>query len=930
MKLFSSVLTLLLLAYYANSNVYSKETPPFKYFGAQDYSAGTQNWSITNSNTGEIFVANNEGVLLYDGVNWRNLGAFNNTIVRSIHFKNTRLYVGMYMEFGFYEEDEFGDWNYTSLIKNTDGVLKEDEQFWDILELGDQLIFQSLDQLIIYDLRSEKTSVIEHSTGIIGAWVANQTLYVQDTHRNLYKIRGNEWKLELESKDIDSSKILTISLIDNQLTLLTEKGIFLRYFNNDLWGVIQGTDVITSPVYSAIFKDDKWFVGTISDGLVVLDRFGKTLYKIGSNNGLRNNTVLAIHGDNNDNIWLGLDNGVIYINDKSNISTYSDSLNEIGTIYTSAYFKDTLYIGTNVGIFYKSQQMEKFSKILNLNEQVWSLFQGNGKLLVGHHKGISEIEGLAVSPIHEGQGAWIFRPISGTNKLLIGTYKGFEIIEMELDKWRWKGKVEGFDLSSRFLEAVDSTTFLVSHEYKGIYKVELSRNFERVANFKLYQTPSKGTYSSLASFNGYIWYHDSSGLWKYNSEIDQFEPQGWSNQVFKNEEYITGKMVNLEDNSLWFFKKERLIRFLPSILENEYDLQTFPILTEYIRPNRGFENISKVEEDYLIGGVNQYLKINFPHNKHPRAPIIIQKVLGTNNRTLDYRKFSLQGKEKLPNNFNNISFTLGFPYYEVFGSSKLFYRLYGYQENFIQWDKKSDIVFGNLKPGNYRLQLKIDEVEEVYSNDIYEFQILYPWYQHPLMYLAYLIISLSVIWIIHRSYLRYFKAKELRIHEENERMNELKRLQIKENFMHEKNTFLEQQYKKNKKELANTLLKLSKNTEVLNKLKNQSRKTNTDPSLINLIEEVDLNLSSSSSWNFLEKAFENIDDKFLTNIKELHPDLNSNDLKFIIHLRLNLNNKEISTLYNISIKGVEIKRYRLRKKLGLTREISLQDYIQRI
>lgn len=930
MKLFRSLSTLLFFSFFGVSNLYAKETPPFKYYGVHDYNGGSQNWKITNNENGEVFVANNEGVLLYDGINWKNLGAFNGSIIRSLYYHKNRLYVGMYMEFGFYEEDDYGNWNYTSLSKNSGSIIKEDEQFWNILLLGNQMIFQSLDQLIVYDLESEKLSALEHFVGIYRAWVVDESFYVQDDERNLYQIIGNEWILQLESEDHDNALIVSIALVENNLTVITEKGIFLQYSNKDEWGIIEGTDVIHSRVYSAIFENNVWFIGTISDGIIVLDPLGKIIYEIGSDNGLRNNTVLAIHRDKNDNIWLGLDNGIICINDKSNISTYSDSLNEIGTIYTTSYLNDTLYAGTNVGLFYKGPKMDRFLKILSLNEQVWTLYQTNGKLLVGHHKGISAIEGAITTPIHEGQGAWIFRPIDDSSKILVGTYRGFEIIELEMNTWQWKGKVEGFDLSSRFLEPVDYNTFLISHEYKGLYKVDLSEDLQRVEDFKLYQNPSKGAHSSLASFNGYIWYNDPSGLWKYNHELDEFEPQSWYVEAFKNEEYITGKMVSLDDNSLWFFKKERLVRVLPSILEDEYDLQTVPILIDDIRPNRGFENIERKGENYIIGGLNEYIKLRLPYSKKSRANILIQEVKGTNYETLNSRKFSIKGKEKLPTDLNSVLITLGYPDFEVFGSAKISYRMLGHQENFTVWDKISDFEFGNLGPGSYRLQIKIEQRDEIYVNDIYEFEVLYPWYLHPLMYLLYLIGSLSIILIVHKSYLRYFKKNELKLLEENERMNELRRLQFKQNYMHERNILLEQQNKKNRKELANTLLHLSKNTEVLNELKNKSRKMEADSSFMNLINEIDRNMSTPNSWNVLEEAFNNVDEGFLTKIKELYPSLNSNDLRFCVHLRLNLTNKEIASLYNISIKGVEIKRYRLRKKMGLTREINLQDYLQRI
>lgn len=930
MKLIRSFYIILCLSVLGFLDLYARETPPFKYYGVQDYNGGSQNWKITSNEVGEIFIANNEGVLLYDGINWKNLGAFNGSIVRSIYYKENRLYVGMYMEFGFYEEDTYGNWNYTSLSQNSENIINEDEQFWNILELGNQLIFQSLDQLIVYDVELEKLSILEVFDGISSAWVVDQSLYVQDDKRNLYKITGNEWILQLESKDHNNSLIVSIALVDNKLTLITEKGIFFQYSKKDVWDVIQGTALISSRVYSAVFRNNLWFIGTISDGIIVLDPFGKIIYEIGSDNGLMNNTVLAINGDHNGNIWLGLDNGIICINEKSNISTYSDSLNELGTVYTTAFLNDTIYAGTNVGLFYKGPEMKKFSKISSLNEQIWSLYQTNGKLLVGHNKGISVIEGARATPIHEGQGAWIFKPIPGTTKILVGTYKGFEIIDLELKTWQWKGKVEGFDLSSRFIEPVNHNTFLISHEYKGIYKVELSEDLKRVENAILYETPSKGAHSSIASFNDYIWYNDSSGLWKYDYERDQFELQSWYSDAIKNEEYVTGKMVSLKDNSLWFFKKERIVRVLPSLLEGKYDLQNIPILIDDLRPNKGFENIEKIGQTYILGGLNKYVKLRLPYSTNFKANILIQEVRGYNNETSESQKFSTIGNAKLPWGLNTISFTLGYPDFEVLGSEKLLYILLGHQENFTVWDKQSDLDFGNLRPGKYRLQFIIDNTNQNYKTDIYEFEVLYPWFMHPLMYLVYLISCLSILLIIHKSYIRFFKRKELRIHEENERINELKRLQIKQNYMHEKNIILEQQNKKNKKELANTLLHLSKNAEVLNELKSKSRKMKADSSFIHLIDEIDRNISVPNSWDVLEEAFNNVDEGFLSKLKELYPNLNSSDLRFCIHLRLNLTNREISSLYNISIKGVEIKRYRLRKKLGLTRDINLQDFIQRI
>ena len=91
-----------------------------------------------------------------------------------------------------------------------------------------------------------------------------------------------------------------------------------------------------------------------------------------------------------------------------------------------------------------------------------------------------------------------------------------------------------------------------------------------------------------------------------------------------------------------------------------------------------------------------------------------------------------------------------------------------------------------------------------------------------------------------------------------------------------------------------------------------------------------VNVNNKKDWEFLENAFNNADKDFLKKVKSLHPELTPNDLRFFAYLRLNLSSKEIAPLLNISVRSVEIKRYRLRKKINLPHEKSLVEYILEI
>ena len=90
---------------------------------------------------------------------------------------------------------------------------------------------------------------------------------------------------------------------------------------------------------------------------------------------------------------------------------------------------------------------------------------------------------------------------------------------------------------------------------------------------------------------------------------------------------------------------------------------------------------------------------------------------------------------------------------------------------------------------------------------------------------------------------------------------------------------------------------------------------------------LDKNLNSTDDWKLFEEAFNNADKDFMKNLKSKHPNLTPNDLKLCAYLRLNLSSKEIAPLLNISHRSVEVKRYRLRKKMGLEHESGLTEYI---
>src|SRR5690554_409755 len=118
--------------------------PSIRNFTKTEYQSGTQNWDIDQDLNGNVYFANNNGLLQYDGSSWRTYSVPNSTNIRSVKFDSIsgRIYVGAYNEFGYFESNEKGMLDYVSLVpKVQDEKYRSTDFIWKIHLVDDEVIF---------------------------------------------------------------------------------------------------------------------------------------------------------------------------------------------------------------------------------------------------------------------------------------------------------------------------------------------------------------------------------------------------------------------------------------------------------------------------------------------------------------------------------------------------------------------------------------------------------------------------------------------------------------------------------------------------------------------------------------------------------------------------------------------------------------------
>jgi ligand-binding sensor domain-containing protein len=310
-----------------------------------------------------------------------------------------------------------------------------------------------------------------------------------------------------------------------------------------------------------------------------LTKEGKVKYHITQRKGLSNNTVLSIYEDIDNNLWLGLDNGINCINLKSPIKSFSDDSGNLGTVYTSIIYKGNLYLGTNQGLFYKSYLNDdnQFKFVKGTKGQVWSLFAYDDVLFCGHDSGTYIIENDNSKLIFSQSGTWKLGLVPNKKNLLLqGNYYGMSVLEKVNNSWIFRNKISGFNYSSKYFEITKSNEVYVSHEYKGIFRFQLDAQFLKGSGLYAYKSPNKGKNAGLTKFNNSIYYAYKDGIFRLNQKTKQFVKDKILSTVFDNNEYTSGRLIIDNSNKLWLFSKnyaKLLGQFLGHPIRFQYILE---------------------------------------------------------------------------------------------------------------------------------------------------------------------------------------------------------------------------------------------------------------------------------------------------------------------------------------------------------------------
>lgn len=883
------------------------------------YKGGSQVWSVEVGENGYVYFATGFTLSVWDGVRWSSYNPGSSFYLRSLSYdqKSKRIYCAGDNIFGYWSKDKIGDFSFTSLFE-TDNVTNGNV-FWRVIPINDNFYLQTHENIYKYTPLDNKITLVVNNRDIGYIHKVGGVLYAQIDNQFYIISQDNLSPIGIEIEDrvvnVINSKEHLYFFTEN-LGVLVLRGSKLEPINNELNSLLKQQRVFSATPNGI----DSFIVGTVLDGVYIVDSEGNLLQKFNEINDLNFTTVLSLAVDNYQNIWLGLDGGVATVSNNSFESYYKSIGKKIGNVYAVLVDKNRLYIGTNKGLFFVENSTEA-KLIAGTQGQVWDILKCGNDIIVNHDKGLLRLyPNHTFQVIHENSWSinqWYMKP----NLYYVSDKTGFAIYEIKDGHLTFRNRLGNY--TGYFNRAlVDKYGNMWINGMNGqVRRLVIDKEQRTVEKNIIYKIDSKENWISTNIIDNEVVFSVGPICYSYNIDKDTIIENQYFSQLFQLQDGYAHAVVQ-SGNTFLFASDAGMSRI--ERIDNKFVKVSdiFPSIKGLMIPV-GFRRFQKDAEGQISFGFSNgvaFYDLLAQQQEHS-FKLEISKIEYSQRGNVKYAVLQeLDNLIEFPKNIVDIKFFFtGFP-----GTYQIEYSI----DN-SPWKSfaiSNPLIFPYLEEGAHKLKLR--GLFYNLSEQTIEFEIKKA-FTSTIWFLLLLLITVgSIIYLVRLIVTKRIKTLHIRLIKKQQEALERKQI------THENELLALELHERDKKLTSIAMNDININN-MLNDIQAEILDIQTQDPIIKsklrlVIRKINSSRRDENSWKVFEKYFNNVYDGFFDKLLELHPSLTNNDLKICAYIKLRLSSKEIAVLMNISPTSVETARHRLRKNLGILADVSLTEYISKI
>lgn len=462
-----------------------------RHFAPEEYGAFMQNWAIVQDGRGLIYVANNYGILEYDGKSWRLIPTRTNTIVRALARDDAgTVYVGMQGDFGYLKPNAAGELRYESLADRLAPEASDFKDIWSVHATVDGVYFQARQWLFRWDgqeLRSWKAEGAFHTSFLLRG-----QFYVREHGRGLLKAWGDSLRLIPGGEYFRNLPLYAmLPLSEDRILIGTRKEGFLVYDDGVLSHISTEADKTLEQfnIYSGTaLPDGSFALATLGAGVLVIDESGRLLRVYNTASGLADDWVNAVYVDNQGGLWTAFNTGgIMRMHAVPQLTVLDDRQGIEGFIYQVIRHEGVLYAYTNAGLF--ALRAQRDAMVWDAKRPVFeyignvgiarSLLSIGSQLVVSTEKGLYTTRDNEFVELFPDWGVSVFEAVRSQvipGRLYAGTKDGLVILQHTDTGWQEPRQVPGIEAEIRGIAEDRDGSLWLGTMNGDVLHVQLSSN----------------------------------------------------------------------------------------------------------------------------------------------------------------------------------------------------------------------------------------------------------------------------------------------------------------------------------------------------------------------------------------------------------------------------------------------------------------------
>ncbi len=760
------------LFFVISQSLYSQETG-FKYFknySYKEYDHQAQNWGMAQAKNGIIYVANQGGVLEFDGVSWRVIYVPNYTVRSLAIDEDGTVYIGGKGEIGYLSPDKKGSLKYESLLNRLADNQKKFSNVWRTHITKEGIYFCSSELLLRWDPKHTKMKVWKPDRRFLYSFIVKGSLLIHQektglmhmVHDSPALIPGNrvfpgeeERIFMIVPYDLDPG-------IDAQKLLIGTRlnGLFL-YDGKAMHTFSTGVDDYlknSTANHGIRLSSGDFALATLRGGIVIITPQGRLKYILDKSSGLQDEKIHYVFEDIQGNLWLCLDNGISKIEYASPFFLYDDRCGLPGLALSVVRRQQDLYAGTSRGLYVLRAASRVFIPVPGISSSCWNLVSIADSILAATSEGVFQIEKDIRQKVIKDLSFVLLPSTRYPGSTWCGTKRGLVALTRESGRGKWKEeyRFEAIDQDIRAIVENKNGDLWLATSTGSVLKVDFPGDIAHPA-VTCYDTahglPGGPVYAAAAA--GYVMFATEKGIYRFDEKKNIFIPDRTMGDEFAGGPHTNSVFYIVEDKNknTWIHSQSRNYRFIPGPGE---------IFKDYSEPFRRMPVI-QVNAIYpdpdgkttWFASFDGLIRYDAAIKKNYRQPYrtLIRRVLINEKQENERQIFGGQaGKPLFPvieYRDRNLYFEFAAPFFEVETETRYRCFLEGYDSDWSVWSKVTKKNYTNLDPGLYSFRVRARNVYHHLGEEaVFKFKILPPWFRTWWAFLIYGIIFLVSMFLV--------------------------------------------------------------------------------------------------------------------------------------------------------------------------------------